>query len=55
MDDKFDCIIVGGGIAGLSAALTLARSNMKFLLVERGEFSGAKKRIRRCFMGFQAG
>lgn len=42
MDDKFDCIIVGGGIAGLSAALTLARRNLKFLLVERGEFSGAK-------------
>ncbi|MCC5927496.1 MAG: FAD-dependent oxidoreductase [Bacteroidetes bacterium] len=42
MDDKFDCIIVGGGIAGLSAALTLAKNNMKFLLVERGEFSGAK-------------
>jgi electron transfer flavoprotein-quinone oxidoreductase len=42
MDEKFDCIVVGGGIAGLSAALTLARNNMKFLLVERGEFSGAK-------------
>ncbi|HKJ44345.1 MAG TPA: FAD-dependent oxidoreductase [Balneolales bacterium] len=41
-DEKFDCIIVGGGIAGLSAALTLARANMKFLLIERGEFSGAK-------------
>ncbi|MCH8496798.1 MAG: electron transfer flavoprotein, partial [Balneolales bacterium] len=26
----------------LSAALTLAKNNMKFLLVERGEFSGAK-------------
>lgn len=42
MDDKFDCIIVGGGIAGLSAAMTLARRGLKFLLVERGEFSGAK-------------
>ncbi len=42
MDDKFDCIVIGGGIAGLSAALTLARNNMKFLLIERGEFSGAK-------------
>lgn len=41
-DEKFDCIIVGGGIAGLSAALTLARSNLKFLLIERGEYSGAK-------------
>lgn len=41
-DEKFDCIIVGGGIAGLSAALTLARANIKFLLIERGEYSGAK-------------
>jgi len=42
MEDRFDCIIIGGGIAGLSAALTLARKNLKFLLIERGEFSGAK-------------
>ncbi|MCH8567860.1 MAG: FAD-dependent oxidoreductase [Balneolales bacterium] len=42
MEDKFDCIIIGGGIAGLSAAMTLARNNAKFLLIERGEFSGAK-------------
>src|SRR5690606_34408989 len=42
MDDKFDCIIVGGGIAGLSAAMVLARANVRFLLIERGEFAGAK-------------
>ncbi len=42
MDDKFDCIIVGGGIAGLSAAMELAKNDMKFLLIERGEFAGAK-------------
>lgn len=42
MEEKFDCIVIGGGIAGLSAAMTLARNNMKFLLIERGEFSGAK-------------
>lgn len=42
MDDKFDCIIVGGGIAGLSAAMVLARANIRFLLIERGEFCGSK-------------
>ncbi len=42
MDEKFDCIIVGAGIAGLSAAMTLAKNNMKFLLIEKGEFAGSK-------------
>jgi electron transfer flavoprotein-quinone oxidoreductase len=42
MQDRFDCIIVGGGIAGLSAAMVLARGNARFLLIERGEWSGAK-------------
>ena len=42
MEEKFDCIIVGGGIAGLSAAMTLARADARFLLIERGEFCGAK-------------
>ncbi|MEX1054742.1 MAG: FAD-dependent oxidoreductase [Rhodothermales bacterium] len=42
MEEKFDCIIVGGGIAGLSAAMILARGGARFLLIERGEFSGSK-------------
>lgn len=42
MEEKFDCIIVGGGIAGLSAAMMLARADVKFLLIERGEFCGSK-------------
>ncbi len=42
MDEKFDCIIVGAGVAGLSAAMMLARANMKFLLIEKGEFPGSK-------------
>ena len=42
MEDKFDCIIVGGGVAGLSAAMTLAQADARFLLIERGEFCGAK-------------
>jgi electron transfer flavoprotein-quinone oxidoreductase len=42
MDEKFDCIIVGAGVAGLAVAMTLARNNMKFLLIEKGEFAGSK-------------
>jgi electron transfer flavoprotein-quinone oxidoreductase len=41
-DSTFDCIIVGAGVAGLAAAMTLARNNMKFLLIEKGEFAGSK-------------
>jgi electron transfer flavoprotein-quinone oxidoreductase len=42
MDEKFDCIIIGAGVAGLAAAMTLARANKKFLLIEKGEFAGSK-------------
>ncbi|MEX0904731.1 MAG: FAD-dependent oxidoreductase [Balneolaceae bacterium] len=42
MDEKFDCIVIGAGAAGLAAAMTLARNNMKFLLIEKGEFPGSK-------------
>lgn len=42
MDESFDCIIVGAGVAGLSAAMTLARAGRSFMLLERGEFPGAK-------------
>lgn len=42
MDEKFDCIVIGGGVAGLAASMVLAKNNMKFLLIERGEFAGSK-------------
>lgn len=42
MEEKFDCIIVGGGIAGLSTAMVLARRGICFLLIERGEYFGTK-------------
>ncbi|BCU70328.1 FAD-dependent oxidoreductase [Stygiolobus caldivivus] len=37
-----DVIIVGGGLSGLSAGITMAREGLNTILLERGEYSGAK-------------
>ena len=34
---KFDSIVIGGGMAGLSAALTLGRASRRVLVVDAGE------------------
>lgn len=41
-EDKFDAIIVGGGLAGSTAAYVLAQQGLEVLLIERGNFSGSK-------------
>ncbi|MCK0173438.1 MULTISPECIES: NAD(P)/FAD-dependent oxidoreductase [Mycobacteriaceae] len=41
MDDIWDCVIAGGGAAGLSAALVLGRARRRTLLVDAGAPSNA--------------
>ena len=40
--DKFNVIIVGGGLAGLAAAYKLAQNGIEVVLVERGDYCGSK-------------
>src|SRR5680860_1907447 len=40
MTTKFDTIVIGGGIGGLTAGATLARSGKKVLLLERHYIPG---------------
>lgn len=41
-DERMEVIVVGGGVAGLSAACQMARAGMEVLLIERGSYCGAK-------------
>ena len=41
-EDKFDAIVVGAGLAGCVAAYALAAEGLEVVLVERGEYAGAK-------------
>ncbi len=41
-EEKFDVIIVGGGLAGCITAYLLAKAGMETLLIEKGNFSGSK-------------
>ncbi|MEI6388894.1 MAG: FAD-dependent oxidoreductase, partial [Spirochaetota bacterium] len=42
VDAQYDVVVVGGGIAGQEAALSLAAMDRKVLLVERGLSVGGK-------------
>lgn len=42
MKKKFDVIVVGAGPAGATAALCLAKAGLNVVLLERGEYPGAK-------------
>ncbi|MDD2569407.1 MAG: FAD-dependent oxidoreductase, partial [Clostridia bacterium] len=38
----FDVIVIGGGPAGLSAAISAANAGMKTIVIERGDYPGTK-------------
>lgn len=40
--NKTEVIVVGGGPAGISCAITIARAGHEVVLIERGSFSGSK-------------
>lgn len=40
--ESFNAVIVGGGLAGLAAAYTMAAKGLEVLLLERGDYCGAK-------------
>lgn len=42
MDEKFDAIIVGAGLAGSTAALCMAQAGLEVLMIERGSSTGSK-------------
>ncbi|WP_410513287.1 FAD-dependent oxidoreductase [Paenibacillus sp. BR2-3] len=42
MNETFDAVVVGAGPAGSAAALRMAQAGLKVVLLERGEFPGAK-------------
>ena len=41
-NNKTEVIVVGGGPAGISCAITIARAGHEVVLIERGSFAGSK-------------
>lgn len=55
MTIKYDAIVVGAGPAGATAALELARGGARVLMLERGEYVGAKNTCGGMLIGRELG
>jgi electron transfer flavoprotein-quinone oxidoreductase len=55
MSESFDVVIVGAGPAGISAACVLAGAGIKTIVVERGEYPGAKNMSGGVLYGYNLG
>jgi len=42
MNEKFDAIIVGAGVAGLSAAYIMSKAGLNVIVIEKGQHPGSK-------------
>jgi len=42
LTEKFDAIVVGAGVAGLSAAYIMAKAGLKVIVIEKGHHPGSK-------------
>lgn len=42
MYEKYDCIVVGAGPSGTAASYVMAKAGLKVMLIERGDYPGAK-------------
>lgn len=55
MDDQLDCLIIGGGPAGLTAAIYLARFHLEILVIDDGKGRAASIPCTRNLAGFPGG
>lgn len=54
-DDSFECLIIGGGPAGLSAALQMARYNRCVALFDNGKGRSTWSQVNHNYLGFPGG